>query len=89
MVYISTRVYNRGEEREYRTWIFKMLSKSRAPGIDHSTADVFRRAYTAYTDAVGHVTLHLNFNGVILEVRYSLSSPLLYTLDINHRTTTR
>jgi hypothetical protein len=55
---VMARVYNRGEEREYRTWIFKMLSKSRAPGID-PTGDVFRRAYI-YT-AVGHVTLHFEF----------------------------
>ncbi len=34
---IDKSIYNRGEEREYRTWIFKMPSKSRAPGIDHPT----------------------------------------------------
>jgi hypothetical protein len=50
-----------GGVREYRTWIFKMPSKSRAPGIDHPTDDVFRRAYIRHTDAVGHVTLHFEF----------------------------
>ena len=41
---------------------------------------IFYGGFQRYTDVSGHVTLHFELQRRILEVRYCLSSPLLYTL---------
>ena len=62
------------EEREYRTLIFKMLSKSCASNIVHACVSIkFMLQICAY----GHVTLHFEFQRGILQVRYSVSSIII------------
>ena len=66
------------EGGEYRTSIFKMLSKSHAPGTVPHRLHVYG-SFRQVHGVSGHVTLHFEFQLRILEVRHSLSS-LYYIL---------